>query len=129
MLYLIFIASVAAVAIGFSPVPVMVVSAIAVALSSYFMTRHLSVLRMGIVLALLSAARLIVRTVIEKVSPTNTSGFEFELLEFATSDGLIMAFSVMVMLISAAIAIFDIRGRQIPKELPGNPSDQKNLKN
>ena len=114
---------------GFSPVPVIVIGAIAVALSSYFMTRHPSVLRMGITLAMLASARWMVKMIVEKVPPTDTSGFEFKLFEFATSDGVIMAFSVLVMLISAAIAIFDIRGLEIPKGLPGEPSNQKDMKN
>lgn len=129
MLYLIFIATVAAVAMGFSLVPVMVISAIAVALSSYFMTRHPSVLRMGITLAMLASARLMVKMIFEKVPVTDTSSFEFKVFEIVTSDGLIMTFSVMVILISAATAMFDIRGREIPKGLPGEPSDQKNINN
>ena len=125
MIYLIFIAAVAAVAMGFSPVPVMVIGAVAVALSSFFMTRHPSVLRMGIVFAMLASARWMMKIVFEKVPLTDTSGVEFKLFEFATSECVIMAFSVLVMLISAAIAIFDIRGLEIPKGLPGDPSDQK----
>lgn len=129
MIYLILIAAVAAVAMGFSPVPVMVIGAIAVALSSYIMTRHPSVLRMGIVLAMVAFTRWMMKMVFEKVPLSNTSGFEFKLFEFATSDGVIMAFSVLVMLISAAIAIFDIRLPEIPIGLSGEPSDQKDLKN
>lgn len=129
MLYLIVIAAMAAAAMGFSPVPVMVLGGIAVAFYSYFLTRHPSTLRMGIVLAMLASTSWMMTTTFAKLPFTDTSGFEFKLFEFATSDGLIMAFSGMVMLISAAIAIFDIRGLGIPEELPGNPSDQNDLRN
>jgi uncharacterized membrane protein len=126
MVYLILAAAVAAVAMGFSPVPVMVIGAISVALTSYLMTRHASVLRMGIALAIIAISRLLLKTVSERLPQTDTSGFLFEATKFVTSDGLIMTISALVMLIATAIAIFDIRGLELPKELSGKLPDQNN---
>jgi hypothetical protein len=116
-------------ALGYSPLPIMVIGALLMVSLAYFISRHASLLRLGAAFSLFAAGSCFVGRTIASILASHATTFELKVLQIVASDELLMAMSGMVILISVMIGTLANGSGNSLSEFLRDPFNQKRPKN
>lgn len=129
MAILIILAALIAGALGYSPLPIMVIGGVALSITAYRISRYAALLRMAASLALFACGTLLIKEKLGPLLEHGASGLELKALQFFTSAELLMVMSAGVMLASVMLGISGGGTPNAKAKLIGYPLDQDNQKN